>query len=193
MELSVSTQGWKEEAGEGCGRAESRSRDRLEGAMPPERALSGAEQEGQACHRCRHRGRTGAGGLHLGNQSRDHHGPFCGEIRRDFQGSKAPLAATPVPGRPRRATVRRRSNLVQRRGRSHGRGIPDCAVRPIARSTPVRRQGKPQTNIRICGQIRGSEHDHRRLKASLPPLHDHRAYNLPRQFVERLGLLRRRA
>jgi hypothetical protein len=29
---------------------------------------------------------------------------------------------------------------VQRRGRSHGRGIPDVALWPISRSTPVRRQ-----------------------------------------------------
>ena len=43
-------------------------------------------------------------------------------------------------------------NLVQRRGRSHGRGTPDGALRPIARSTPVRRQGKPRTKIRICGE-----------------------------------------
>ncbi len=38
---------------------------------------------------------------------------------------------------------------------------------------PREDQGQPQTNIRICGQTRASEVDHRRLKASLPPLHDH--------------------
>jgi hypothetical protein len=38
------------------------------------------------------------------------------------------------------------ANEVLRRDR----GIPDCAVRPIARSTPVRRQRQPQTNIRTC-------------------------------------------
>jgi methylase of polypeptide subunit release factors len=36
------------------------------------------------------------------------------------------------------------ANEVLRRDR----GILDCAVRPIARSTPVRRKGQPQTNIR---------------------------------------------
>jgi hypothetical protein len=47
--------------------------------------------------------------------------------------------------------VRRKINLVQRRERSHGRGIPGHAVRPIARSTPVLRQGQPpdeQTDMR---------------------------------------------
>ena len=33
-----------------------------------------------------------------------------------------------------------RTNIVQRRGRSHGRGIPDVALWPISRSTPARRQ-----------------------------------------------------
>ena len=41
-------------------------------------------------------------------------------------------------------------NLVQRRERNHGRGIPDMCLRPIARSTPVFRQEKPQTDIRTC-------------------------------------------
>jgi hypothetical protein len=38
------------------------------------------------------------------------------------------------------------ANEVLRRDR----GILDCAVRPIARSTPVRRKGQPQTNMRTC-------------------------------------------
>ena len=33
-------------------------------------------------------------------------------------------------------------NLVQRRERNHGRGIPDRSLRPIARSTPVFQTGK---------------------------------------------------
>jgi hypothetical protein len=41
--------------------------------------------------------------------------------------------------------------------------------------------GQPQTNIRICGQTRESEHDHRRLKAAPPPLHDHRIEHLSRK------------
>ena len=41
-------------------------------------------------------------------------------------------------------------NLVQRWERSHGRGIPEPSLRPIARLTPVRRQGKPQTQKRTC-------------------------------------------
>jgi len=40
--------------------------------------------------------------------------------------------------------------LVQRQERSHGRGIPDHPMRPTTRSTPVRRQGQPQTEIRSC-------------------------------------------
>ena len=31
------------------------------------------------------------------------------------------------------------TDIVQRRGQSHGRGIPDCAVWPVNRPTPVRR------------------------------------------------------
>ena len=50
---------------------------------------------------------------------------------------------------------------------------------------------KPQTELRICGQIRGSEQDHRRLKASPPPLHDHRIDNLPHRCGEARVVRRR--
>ena len=36
---------------------------------------------------------------------------------------------------------------MQRRGRSHGRGIPDVALWPIKRSTPARRQRKAPDEI----------------------------------------------
>jgi hypothetical protein len=47
------------------------------------------------------------------------------------------------------------ANEVLRRDR----GIPDCAVRPIARSTPVRRQGQPQKH---------SDIENPRITAALP-------------------------
>ena len=40
-----------------------------------------------------------------------------------------------------------RTNIVQRRGRIHGRGIPDVALWPIKRSTPARRQRKAPDEI----------------------------------------------
>jgi hypothetical protein len=43
---------------------------------------------------------------------------------------------------------------------------------------------QPQTNMRSCGQTRVSELDHRRLKASLLPLHDHRKSNSSRNRAE---------
>ena len=74
------------------------------------------------------------------------------------------------------------TDIVQRRGRSHGRGIPDCAVWPVNDRRPCVDPGQPQTNIRICGKIRESELGHRRLKASSPPLHDYRIEDLPRRL-----------
>jgi hypothetical protein len=71
------------------------------------------------------------------------------------------------------------TDTVQRRGRSHGRGIPDCAVWPVNHRRPCVDPGQPQTNIRICGQTRESELGHRRLKASPLPLHDQRIEYLP--------------
>jgi len=50
---------------------------------------------------------------------------------------------------------------------------------------PREDHGQPQTNIRICGQTRESELDHRRLKASLPPLHDHPPRRSPTKIVGR--------
>jgi transposase len=41
----------------------------------------------------------------------------------------------------------KRTYIVQRRGRSHGRGIPDVALWPIKRSTPARRQRKAPDEI----------------------------------------------
>ena len=76
------------------------------------------------------------------------------------------------------AAVRRRQISCNGGGGATAGEFPIVALRPIARSTPVRRQGQPQTNIRTCGQTRESEHDHRRLKAPPPPLHDHRFDNL---------------
>ena len=47
LELSASAAGGRSKAGEGRGGAASGSRDRLEGAVPAERALPGADPEGQ--------------------------------------------------------------------------------------------------------------------------------------------------
>ena len=58
LALSASTAGRQRQAGEGRGRAASGSRDRLEGAVPPEQALPRAGQEGQAQDRRHHRGRA---------------------------------------------------------------------------------------------------------------------------------------
>jgi hypothetical protein len=41
-------------------------------------------------------------------------------------------------------------DLVQRRERNHGRGIPDMGSRPIARSTPAFQTGKAPDGTRIC-------------------------------------------
>ena len=130
----------------------SGSRDRLEGAVPPERALPGAGQEGQAQDRRRHRGRTRARGLHLGRQSRGDHGPCCGQIRRDFRGKQVAALTTysrePAPGqRSGEDKSRATAGAEPRQGE-----FPISALRPIARSTPVRRQGQPQTKIRTCGE-----------------------------------------
>ena len=114
----------------------------------------------------------------MGNQSRGDDGRCGGQVRRVFEVARRQtrdLLQGAAPGQRSGEDT-----LVQRRGRSHGRGIPDGALKPIARSTPVWRQGQPQTKIRTCGQIRGSENDHRRLKAPPLPLHDHRFDNLER-------------
>src|SRR5882757_7649003 len=69
-------------------------------------------------------------------------------------------------------------DLVQWRERSHDRGIPDPTSRPIARSTPDRRQGKPQTKERTCDEPANKSLLTDVSKAALLPLHDHRIDNL---------------
>src|SRR5262249_6419265 len=51
----------------------------------------------------------------------------------------------------------------------------------------------PETNIRTCGQIRGSEHDHRRLNASPLPLPDQRTEGPHGQSLRKDAELRLRA
>jgi hypothetical protein len=77
--LSASASGGKEQAGQGCGGAAAGSRDRLEGATPALRALSGADRQGQAQGRGCDCDGARAVRLHLGDQSRNHH-RRCGGI-----------------------------------------------------------------------------------------------------------------
>src|SRR5438552_9349620 len=55
-------------------------------------------------------------------------------------------------------------NIVQRRGRSHGRGIPDVAVWPIEDRRPCEDRDSPGRNLGTAAEIRASELDHRRLR-----------------------------
>ena len=148
-------------------------------------------RKGKLKNRRRDRGRTRARGLHLGHQSRGQQGPRGGQIRRVFRGKGKATRSTPFQG----AMPGQRSgedNLVQRRGRSHGRGTPDGALRPIARSTPVRRQGKPQTKIRIC-----VEPADQRMITDVPRLRPYRCTIIASITFHGVrgeaGLLRRRA
>jgi len=66
--------GGQGQAGEGGGRAACGSRDRLEGAVPPQQALPSAGQERQAQDRRHHRGRARVRGFHLGGRARGKRG-----------------------------------------------------------------------------------------------------------------------
>jgi Transposase IS116/IS110/IS902 family len=137
----------------GSGAASGR-RDRLEGAVPAVRALSLADPQGQAQDRRRHRGGTRACRLHLGDQPRAHHGRCCRQLSGP---SREEIADHHHQGAEGRGSGP--ANMISCNGGSASRGgeFPRIALRPIARSTPVRRQGQPRTNIRTCEnpRIRG--------------------------------------
>ena len=80
---------------------------------------------------------------------------------QSFQGASAGAAAGNV-------TFRATAGAKPRQGNSRFLLVADRKIdaRSQAQDSPRRTSGH-------AAQIRGSEHDHRRLKASLPPLHDH--------------------
>jgi hypothetical protein len=74
-----------------------------------------------------------------------------------------------VPGqRSGKVTYRAMAGAKPRQGNSRVCYVADRKIdaRPQTQDSPRRTSGH-------AAQIRGSEHDHRRLKASSPPLHDH--------------------
>ena len=122
------------------------ARDRLEGAGSTLRAVPHAVAERQEIDRGCHRHRARAGGLHLGHRSRcdarrhARHEPLSVIGKR--LSSQQRIAAGDQPAWPA---------FVQRRGRSHGRGILVNTTWPIHRSTPASRPRQPRTNKRTCG------------------------------------------
>ena len=109
------------QAAEGRRGAAGGSRDRLEGAVPPVPALSRADQEGQAQDRRHHRGRARARRLHLGGQLAKSPPPVPRPAKaglpKGASGNARHLFREPAPGHGPAKT-----NLVQRRERSRGKG-----------------------------------------------------------------------
>ena len=181
VELSAPAACWKEERGEGCSRPARRPRDRLEGATPPLYALPGAQPQRQACDRRGDGGRARTLRLHLGRQSRNHDRSGWWQVASGNSSRQtAPQQLT--QGARAGARVRRRikhratAGTKPRQGNSRFRFVADHTIdaRAQTKDSPRRTSGHAVST-------RESEQDHRRLKASFPPLHDHRTNSFHRK------------
>ena len=163
----------------------SGSRDRLEGAVPPAPALPRADQEGQAQDRRHHRGRARARRLHLGGQSRDHHRPCRGQvrraIRREASGTMHELIREPAPGHGPVKT-----NLVQRRERSRGKGNSRSSCEADRKI-----DARPQTGTAPDGKTDMREPANKSMLTDVSGLRSYRctiiASTTSPEFVERAG------